>query len=681
MCGIAGLLSAGKPFRHPSVLKHMCDSIAHRGPDDAGYSFFHDRKHTRFADEAFRSLHAGSGLRTLSDKQGNYRPVPAWYAGLGHRRLSILDLTTAGHQPMATQNEEAWITYNGEIYNFPELRLELESSGYHFRSRSDTEVLLELYRREGISFVARLNGMFAFAIWDTANQRLFCARDRYGIKPFYFSHRGDRFAFCSEIKGILASGMIDPAMNQDALNQYLSFQNIFDDQTLFAGIEQLPPAHTLEVQKLEGSLRLRFRRYWDFDPAAGLSVQNYDRKLCSDFLCDTFEGAVKRQLLADVTVGSYLSGGLDSSAITAQASKMIKRLYTFTAGFNMADVTGIEQGFDEREQAVEAATRFGTEHYECVLHSGDMQACLETLIWHLEDLRAGICYQNFYAAKLASNFVSVCLAGTGGDEIFAGYPWRYQPAFSAASVAEFDAAYFSYWQRLLTREGRQQLFSSDLWSSLRLKNTRPAFDAVLEAAPRSVPADVPLRDFLLRRALYFESKTFLRALLTVEDRISMAHSLEVRVPFLDNSLVDLAQSLPVNKLMAPISSSTLFSDSSYREYTEGKAMIRNAFRKFLPDSIVTRNKQGFSTPEGSWYRGPSMDTIKEILLDPLCLARPWFRPEAVQQILLEHFEGQCNHRLLIWSLLSLEVLQRLFFKAPGPAFKDSATEVITDESH
>lgn len=640
MCGIAGILNFQKPLDNAAPLKRMCDIIAHRGPDDAGYYFYSGSRFFCF-DEAFREKHYTSLLPSLNseDSRDWFRKNP-WKVALGHRRLSILDLTSAGHQPMASPDAKCWITYNGEVYNFPELRRELEAEGGRFRSQTDTEVLLALYQRDGMDFVKRLNGMFAFAIWDEERKTLFAARDRYGVKPLYYYLSAESFIFCSEIKGILASGLVPSRLDLDALNQYLTFQNIYDHKTLFENIFLLEPGHVLELN-LRETPAFEIKRYWDFQ----FTPSDGEGKDFSGELLNALSGAVRRQLRSDVPVGSYLSGGIDSSAIVAFASQKIKHLLTFTTGFDMSAVTGIEQGFDERAEAVQTASRFGTEHYESVLHSGDMQECLPQLVWHLEDLRVGTCYQNFYAAKLASRFVKVCLAGTGGDEIFAGYPWRYQTALNASGLSAFDESYYGYWQRLLPDKARSDFFEPAIWERAARNNPRTYFDRVMARAPK---------DFL-NRALYFEAKTFLSGLLIVEDKISMAHSMEVRVPFLDNELVDLALHMPDACKLSSAGT--------------GKRILRDSLHHVLPKETLWRKKQGFSAPDGNWYRGPSIDYIKQVLLDPSALSRGLFRKEAVETVLREHTEGKANHRLLIWSLLCLEWLQRHFMDRPVTHFQ------------
>jgi asparagine synthase (glutamine-hydrolysing) len=369
------------------------------------------------------------------------------------------------------------------------------------------------------------------------------------------------------------------------------------------------------------------RRYWDLelepDDAAG-------EEEWIERIRGAFEATVGRQLVADVPLGSYLSGGMDSASIVAAASRRIPRLMTFTGGFDLSSVDGIELVFDERADAERVASAFKTEHYEMVMHSGDMWWVLPELVWHLEDLRVGMCYQNHYIARLASKFVKVALSGTGGDELFAGYPWRMEVA------ADFDARHFAYWNRLVAQEDHPGFFTADV---LRAASSHSPLDVY-----NDVLAPVAGRDGVTK-SLYFETKTFLHGLLTVEDRVSMAHGLEVRVPFLGNELVDVARRIPP-RLQAGGQS--------------GKALLRRAMADLLPASIVEKPKQGFSPPDESWYRGPTMDGIRALLLERRSLDRGYFQPAAVRRVLDDHLEGRRNNRLLIWSLVTFEWWNRLF---------------------
>lgn len=661
MCGIAGVLSLGEAGVDPGRLESMGDSIAHRGPDDAGYLFIRRARHggrqdalwLELCDDEFRARN--EHLAPLgSDYARRELAASRWDLAFAHRRLSIIDLSHYGHQPMSNSDRSIWITYNGEVYNFGELREELLKRGHHFRSRTDTEVVLHLYQEEGDAFVERLNGMFALAIWDGRRDRLVCARDRYGIKPFYYHLSPDVFVFGSEVKAILASGLAPRALNAEALPEYFTFQNLLSDQTLFEGIRTLPPGHLLTVDAATGAVQQR--RYWGFDFGGLRSADEVSEKACAQEVGDRLARAVDRQLVADVEVGSYLSGGLDSGSLVGFASRTIPRLYTFTNGFDLSSVTGIESGFDERARAERMASRFQTEHYEMVIHAGDMAACLPRLVWHLEDLRVGNCYQNYYAAKLAGRFVRVCLSGAGGDELFGGYPWRYAPAVDASSTSEFDDRYYSYWERLVPDARKAAFFGSRVRSAAQEQRGRPYFDELMRRAPAG---DGP--SGFLTRALWFELNTFLPGILTVEDRVSMSHSLEVRVPFLDNDLVDYALTIPNEYKVGATPGGVA---GAHLETAAGKQVLRHAVAPLLPSEVVAERKQGFSAPDGNWYRGPNLTYVKEILLDDRTLSRGWIQPREVHRVMDEHCSGRANHRLLIWSLLCLEWLQRVLIDPP-----------------
>jgi asparagine synthase (glutamine-hydrolysing) len=609
MCGIAGIFDlSGRPVSDGEI-RAMSDVIRHRGPDDGGQ-------------------YVEQGL------------------ALANRRLAIIDLSPAGHQPMANEDGSLLLVYNGELYNFGELVPLLEARGHHFHSKTDTEVILHAYEEWGQDCLTRFNGMFAFAIWDQRKRELFLARDRFGIKPLYYAEHAGRFTFASEVKSLLRAG-VPRKVSPDALVEYFTFQNILSDLTLFDGVRLLPPGHTLTVS----DRGIETRRYWDltFDPDESVDEDEWAERIRA-----VFEEVVTRQLIADVPVGGYLSGGMDSASIAAVASRNVPRLMTFTGGFDLTSVTGLELVFDERADAEVIASHFRTQHYEMVMHAGDMAWALPELVWHLEDLRVGMSYPNYYIAGLASKFVKVALGGAGGDELFAGYPWRYELVSGLDDAQAFDEAYYEYWSRLVPDSEKPEFFSDAVWAEASGRSTFDVYRSVLEPAAGLSP---------LEKALYFEAKTFLHGLLVVEDKVSMAHSLEVRVPFLDNALVALAERIPARLKHG---------------HGGGKELLRKAMAPLLPDDIVTKSKQGFSPPDQSWYRGPTMDYIREILLDDRTLSRGWFKPEYVRRVLNEHIEGRVNHRLLIWSLLSFEWWNRLFLDDYAPdalprAFLETST--------
>ena len=669
MCGIAGIVSLESRPVQPRGIKRMCDQIAHRGPDDAGYVMFRTGVRnvgdggswSEFVDAEFRNVNEhlpvfGDGY--FQDVAGNTQ----FSVALGHRRLSIIDLSHYGHQPMASSDCRFWITYNGEIYNFQELRAGLERDGYQFRSRSDTEVILHLWHRYGEKAVEMLDGMFAFAIYDRLENRLTLARDRFGVKPLYYAAGDGFFLFASETKAILASGHVKAELAPEQLVEYLSFQNLYGEETLFEGVKLLQPGECLTV--IPGTRRVpESRSYHSEFPQAEPELA--DDPEATERLAELFAAAVRRQLVGDVDVGSYLSGGMDSGSIVAVAGRSIPRLLTFTCGFDLTNVNGLEQGFDERRLSEKLSYLLQTEHYDVVLHAGDMPAAMEQLTWHMDDPRVGMCHQNWYVAKLSSKFVKVCLAGAGGDELFGGYPWRYLQGLGAQTFGEFDDAYFRFWNRLVPPDELPRLFNPSL---AKLKDVpRERFDSVMRSAPEWQD-NLSTCDNMLRRSLYFEQRTFLQGFLIVEDRISMAHSLETRVPFLDNALADYASRLPPS-MKVDTAALAQHDPSQHLVTTDGKRVLREAMESFLPVEFTRQQKQGFSSPDENWYRGPSMQYIKDILFDRRTTERPWFDQTYIQQKLQEHFQGQSNHRLLIWSLLSLELMQRHYTDSAVPLEK------------
>lgn len=616
MCGIAGILNFNGAPVSPAILRRMTDAIAHRGPDAEG----------EFVEGA---------------------------VGLGHRRLAIIDLTPAANQPMQTPDGRFTISYNGEVYNFRELRIELTAAGVRFRSQSDTEVVLALLAREGAAGLARLNGMFALALWDREREELLLARDRYGIKPLYTAQRGNVFLFGSEVKAMLAHPELAAEMDREALFEYFTFQNYFSDRTLFRNVRLLAPGCWMRL-----SLRLDVTetvRYWDYDfrePEGTHDSRDYAHEL--DRL---FRQAVSRQLVSDVEVGAYLSGGIDSGSITATAARQLPYMKTFTCGFDLHSASGIEIGFDEREKAEHMSYRFRTEHYEMVLKAGDMERAMPRLTSHLEEPRVGQSYPNFYAAQLAGKFVKVVLSGAGGDELFGGYPWRYYRAVVNDDFDHYAAKYYEFWQRLVDADAMAQLFAP-IWHDVRGVSTETIFRDVFKHHARELqrPEDY------VNHSLYFEAKTFLHGLLVMEDKLSMAHGLETRLPFLDNDLVDFAMRVPVGLKLGNLAEVVRLNENEpgpktqrYFERTrDGKLLLRQAVERYVPGEITNGIKQGFSAPDAAWFKGDSIDYLRHRLLDGDARIYAYLDRATVRQLIEDHLESRRNRRLLIWSLLSVE---------------------------
>jgi asparagine synthase (glutamine-hydrolysing) len=631
MCGVAGALDrTGAPVPI-ALLRRMSDVIAHRGPDG----------------------------------EGQYADGPV---GLANRRLAIIDPRPEGDQPMVDATGDFVITYNGELYNYRELRAELERAGRRFRTGTDTEVVLGAYAQWGAASVERFNGMFAFAIWDRRQRELFLARDRYGVKPLYYAEVGPVFLFGSEIKSLLQHDGLAAAVSLPHLLEYFTFQNIFTDGTLFAGVKLLPPGSRLLLRA--GREPLAVERYWDYafgqdgDGGDGSSDEEYLEEL--DRL---FRQAVRRQLVADVPVGAHLSGGMDSGSITALAALELPHLNTFTVGFDMTSRVGLEVAVDERAKAEAMSYRFQTEQYEAVLKAGDMVSCLPALTWHLEDPRVGQSYPNYYLARLASRFVKVVLTGSGGDELFAGYPWRYYRAVVNLDVDDYIAKYYAFWSRLVPDELRATFFTPEVWREVRDIDTVAIFRSQLP--DREAPRDA---EEYVNHSLHLEARTFLHGLFLVEDKLSMAFGLENRVPFLDNDLVDFAQRLPVRLKLRDLGAIVRLNENEpgpkterYFEKTrDGKLLLRRVMERYVPGEIANQVKQGFSGPDSSWFRGDSIDYVREQLLSPQAAIYEYLDPAGVRPLVEDHLAGRANRRLLLWSLLSFENWCQTFLKGAHP---------------
>ena len=628
MCGISGIFNRdGQPVS-PVLLRAMTEAIAHRGPDGEG----------TFAEGMI---------------------------GLGHRRLAIIDLTPAGRQPMVTRDGRYVITYNGEVYNFQELRLDLEAKGYQFHSRTDSEVVLNAYAEWGEAALDRLNGMFAFAVWDKERRELFLARDRYGIKPLYYTMQGGVFLFGSEVKAILAHPAYRVAMDEQALFEYFTFQNFFTDRTLFRDVRLLPAGTCLRVAADSEGVPAP-RRYWDYhfaEPDTPRDEAEYVEEL--DRL---FQQAVNRQLISDVEVGAYLSGGMDSGSVTALAARQLPYIRTFTAGFDISSASGVEMGFDERDEAEAMSYLFKTEHYEMVLKAGDMERVMPRLVWHLEEPRVGQSYPNFYVAQLAGKFCKVVLSGVGGDELFGGYPWRYYRAVVNDSFEQYVDKYYAYWQRLIPNHVLRGVFRP-IWPKVESVRTRDIFRDVFceNAGALTRPEDY------VNHSLYFEAKTFLHGLLVVEDKLSMAHGLETRVPFLDNDLVDFTMKVPACLKLGNLGEVVRLNENEpgpktaryFQKTRDGKLLLRKTMERYIPKEVTDREKQGFSAPDASWFRGESIDYVRRTLYNGDARIYAFLDRDAVQGLVTEHLDGKTNRRLLIWSLLSVEQWCRTFLDSAG----------------
>ena len=630
MCGVAGIFNLDGVPVSPLALRRMTDAVAHRGPDGEGF-YSHGA------------------------------------VGLGHRRLAIIDLSPAGHQPMITSDRRYAITYNGEVYNFQELRAELESLGQQFRSRTDSEVVLNAWQQWGQACVERFNGMFAFAVWDNRDRSLYLVRDRYGIKPLYYASWGAAFVFGSEQKALLAHPQAPRELDKRALVEYFTFQNIFTSRTLIEGIHLLPAGSMARVSADNPVPCVR--RYWDYrfrEPETAVR----DPRAYREELDRLMRQAVSRQLVTDVELGSYLSGGLDSGTLTALAARELPYIKSFTCGFDISSASGIEVSFDERAKAEAMSARFRTEHYQMVLKAGDMERAMTKVAWHIEEPRVGQSYPNYYAAQLASKFVKVVLSGAGGDELFGGYPWRYYRATVCAHFEDYVDQYYAFWQRLIPNRVIARVFApvdadvQDVWTRDIFRDVFLTHDNELDR-----PEDY------INHSLYFEAKTFLHGLFVVEDKLSMAHGLETRVPFMDNDLVDFAMRCPVGLKLNKLADVIRINENEptnkqavyFQRTRDGKQILRDVMRRYIPAEIADAEKQGFSAPDASWFKGESIDFVRRTLVEGDARIYQWLDRSTVHELIDDHLSGRENRRLLIWSLLSVEAWIRTTLDAPVAA--------------
>jgi len=626
MCGFVGILSNKEKVISEATIRAMTRMIEYRGPDGEG--FFRDH-----------------------------------FIAFGHRRLAVIDLSTAASQPMISLDQRYVLVYNGEVYNYRELRKELLQLGYLFTSQSDTEVVLNSLIEWDCDAIKKFNGMFAFLFIDRKHNRLIAARDRYGTKPLYMVELPETILFGSEIKTFLKHPDFRVDVNLQAMDQYFTFQNMIGKDTLFKGVKILPPGHyqifTFNPQRNTWRKHSPIQ-FWDFNFHPDETIDDPDETAAH--LNSLLVQAVERQMVSDVPIGSYLSGGIDSGSIVSIASTKMKRLTTFTGGFDLSSAQGMEAGYDERGAAEVLSNQFKTEHYEMVLHAGDMAHVMPDLIWHLEELRLGQCYPNYYLSRLASKFVKVVLCGAGGDELFAGYPWRYFGSANCSKNGTFLKNYYNFWQRLVPDEDKRKLFRTHVFTTIDRAASFNAFSNVLSlnGSQSGIEANI-------NRSLYFEAKSFLHGLLMVEDKLSMAHGIETRVPFLDNDLVDFACGIPagmkLNNLhqIPRIDENELGKGFRYQlKSNDSKRILRKAIEPLVPPEVTERAKQGFSSPDVSWYRGESLDYVWNLLTNNGPHIYEYLNRSFVKGTLEEHLSGRRNHRLLIWSFLCFEWWLRIF---------------------
>jgi len=625
MCGIAGVVDGERGRVEAATIHRMCQSIVHRGPDDEGIFL----------------------------KDG---------AGLGVRRLSVIDLA-GGHQPVFNEDQTICVVFNGEIYNFRELRLDLEGRGHRFCTHCDTEVIVHLYEELGCDCVQKLRGMFAFAIYDTRNRRLLLARDRLGIKPLHYAFSDARLLFGSEIKAILAVAPELATLDQRALWQYLYFGYIPEPATAFWPIKKLPPGHILEFERGKISIH----KYWDL-PEYGTHPPHSEEE-CLQEMEHRLEEAIRIRLIADVPLGALLSGGTDSSTVVALMARASSRpVKTFSIGFQHAD-------FNEAPYARLVAERFGTEHHELILQP-DLVETVENLTRSLEEpFGDSSILPTYYVSRLARQHVTVALSGDGGDEAFAGYE-RYQIHLQRRNFKWMpEWAGNCYRKHLHPRlsssiPGRNLAYSISLpWIerylegvSLRAFDREMALlsdgfrsaalgDAESMSALRRYLDEAPARD-PLSRVLYLDTKTYLPGdILTKVDRMSMLASLEVRVPILDHLFLEWVTGLPPEWKMRGKKQKYIFT--------------KLAKKMGIPEEVLDRPKQGFALPLGHWMRNELKDLIMSVLLDSSTLHRGYFNLQGIRRLLDEHFQGRRDHSVRIWRFLMFELWHRNFLANVG----------------
>lgn len=624
MCGICGYINTDKEKASKDILRNMTDAIAHRGPDGEG-QFVHNN------------------------------------VALGHRRLAILDLTNMASQPMISEDKNYILTYNGEVYNFRELRKDLIARGYSFSSTGDTEVLLKAYMEWGKDCLYKLNGMFAFAIYNKKEHMLFCARDRYGIKPFYYAVIGNCFIFGSEQKAIYTHPQFEHELDYDAIAEYFTFQNILSNRTFEKRIKILEPGHYFVVRTDEPISAIHPIQYWDFnfeEIEKYNSEEEYEEELDA-----ILSRSINRQLVSDAPVGCFLSGGMDSGTITCVASRKIPRIHTFTCGYDMSRANSEEKNFDERKLTEIMAHAFQTSHFERILQPSDVGQVLSQVCFHNEEPRVGMTYTNYTISELASKFVKVCFSGTGGDELFGGYPWRYYRGMMAKSFDDFAANYYTFWQRLIPTPKLMEALSP-VKEKVSV-NPKELFKQVLAGQSNHPKCE---EDYI-NCMMYYEAKTFLHGMLMIEDKQTMAHSLESRVPMLDNELVDFGMKLPIRYKLSDMEEAKRFQrkaigegkQDAYIRTNRGKYLLRKCMYKYIPEEIAGANKQGFSAPDATWFRDECAGLVRDVIYNDK--ARMWdiLDKKLVQAMVDEHMNNKVNRRLLVWSLLSFEeILNRWF---------------------
>ena len=573
--------------------------------------------------------------------------------GLAHNRLAILDLSSRADQPMTSENGRFVFIYNGEVFNYKELRKELENEGISINSSGDTEVVFQSIIKWGMPVVKKFNGMFAFAFYDKLTKKLFICRDRYGIKPLYYTINSKKIYFASEEKAFKSMQNFQSVLDLEAVVEYFTFQNIFSNKTFYKNVHSLEPGTYLEIS-IQDSLKIKKIRYWDFDFNEEKNLDNEDE--IHEEVERLLVQAVKRQLASDVGVGQYLSGGIDTGLIASVVSDVKPNTATFTVGFDTTNVNGLELGFDESEAALGVATYFGLSNFKYQVKPGDMQDVVKKLTWILDTPRVGQSYPNYFAARLASEHVKVVLSGTGSDEIFGGYPWRYFNQSEMKSFEVYADEYYKYWQRLIKDEDKSKFFNP-IKNQISQVDTKAIFLSILAQHEKNRNQD----QNPINNSLYFEAKTFLNGLLNIEDKIHMNAGIENRVPFLDNDLVDFASKIPIEFKLIMGDRNKRIDENIWGDKkrldtsnSSGKVVLQGLYRKRIPGQGGWHRKQGFSGPDGSWFKGPSLEYISNQLMKREHSMYEIISFDAVRENIDSHLSGKKNQRLLIWALLTMK---------------------------
>jgi asparagine synthase (glutamine-hydrolysing) len=622
MCGICGFVSSshGQPIDR-DTLKRMCQLLYHRGPDDEGF----------FIDGC---------------------------AGLGVRRLSIIDLVT-GHQPMCNERGTIWLVFNGEIYNYKELRSQLKNKGHIFKSNSDSEVIIHAYEEYGDKFIDQLNGMFAFSLWDAPRKRLLLVRDRLGIKPLYYATSRDQLVFGSELKAVITHPGIPCEIDYESLDLFLTLEYIPSPRTIIRGVNKLPPGHLLIFQNGNVSVE----QYWDV-AAKEIHCRNHE---CVEQLAALIQESVRLRLISDVPVGAFLSGGIDSSTVTAfMSTSTSDPVQAFSIGFQ-------DDTYDELSFARKAAAHFGAVHHTEILQPDIVELSLQ-LIGHLDEPLADFSiFPTYLVSKMASRHVKVVLSGDGGDEIFAGYDTYVAQQFDAIysnlpahlrrdslpkimslippqrakkgvinkakrfieGAALEESLQHSRWMIFLNPADRTNLYQPWLQAEL---NGSMAISVLGSQFNRVAQFDA------LTQQQYVDIKTYLADnILTKVDRMSMAASIEARVPLLDHNIVEFALNLPKSLKLNRL---------------QTKVALRRLASNRVPEGILNKPKQGFSIPLKHWLRGPLKPMMTDLLSQETVRSRGYFKPQTVSRWVQEHLDGRANHSHRLWALMVMELWQQ-----------------------